>query len=258
MLPEALATKVREAGGEALLLDARRGQALLNDVRHALPLVRQLKRIGFTRFIDYSARHLGSGADGVDEFEFLLVIRAPEHGHAALKLRWRYPPSVEPPQPMHPRVEPAPPPGQESPPEGTADEDDELARLGVRRFEIGPPEEETEPDAASGNGQLAEPEAATAPLREIVPTPSLSVVYPAAAVAEREIWELLGIEFSGHGGLEPLLLDAQFAGHPLRRDFTPPSRDNYAAGLLAGREREALLSQLTQLEPTAAAEEEEV
>ena len=52
---------------------------------------------------------------------------------------------------------------------------------------------------------------------------SITGVLPAALWIEREMHELLGVEFRGHPKLEPLLLaDDWPAGvYPLRRDFDP-------------------------------------
>jgi NADH-quinone oxidoreductase subunit C len=44
-------------------------------------------------------------------------------------------------------------------------------------------------------------------------------VYPGAEWHERECWEMFGIVFDGHPDLRKLYLPAEFAGHPLRKDF---------------------------------------
>jgi NADH-quinone oxidoreductase subunit C len=66
-------------------------------------------------------------------------------------------------------------------------------------------------------------------LRTRVPrgTPSVDSVvalYPGAAWAERETHEMFDIDFAGHPDLRPLLLPAEFDGHPLRKDFVLASR----------------------------------
>jgi len=53
---------------------------------------------------------------------------------------------------------------------------------------------------------------------------SVVAVYPGAAWSERETHEMFGVDFPGHPGLAPLLLPAQFEGHPLRKDFVLASR----------------------------------
>ena len=49
--------------------------------------------------------------------------------------------------------------------------------------------------------------------------PSLTPVWKAADVQEREIYDLMGISFSGHGNLRRILCKDDFEGHPLRKDF---------------------------------------
>jgi NADH:ubiquinone oxidoreductase subunit C len=58
--------------------------------------------------------------------------------------------------------------------------------------------------------------------------PTLSKVWPGAGVAEREAFEMLGVPFAGHENLKPLLLEEQFAGNPLRKDYMPAGQ---AAGI---------------------------
>lgn len=48
---------------------------------------------------------------------------------------------------------------------------------------------------------------------------SVAEIWPAADWLEREIFDLYGIVFRDHPGLERILLDAEFEGHPLRKDF---------------------------------------
>ncbi len=55
--------------------------------------------------------------------------------------------------------------------------------------------------------------------REAPKAPSLIEVWPGADMQEREIWDLMGIEFTGHPNLKRILLWEGFPGHPLRKDF---------------------------------------
>jgi NADH:ubiquinone oxidoreductase subunit C len=164
-LPEALPELVREAGGDALLLDARHNRALLTGVDQLELVCRRLSNAGFTRFIDYTAQHLG-GAD----FSFELALRCPAHGHALLTLKWKW-------------------------------------------TQVGD-------DAA----------------------PSLSRIWPAAGLAERELLEMFGIVFAGNDNLDPLLLPEQFPGFPLRRDYTAPAAPDFAVDVLARRQLDALVA----------------
>ncbi len=49
--------------------------------------------------------------------------------------------------------------------------------------------------------------------------PSVCAVYPSAGWLEREVFDLYGVIFDGHGDLRRILTDYGFAGHPLRKDF---------------------------------------
>ena len=49
--------------------------------------------------------------------------------------------------------------------------------------------------------------------------PSITSVWKAADVQEREVYDLMGIVFTGHPNLKRILLADDFVGHPLRKDF---------------------------------------
>ena len=54
--------------------------------------------------------------------------------------------------------------------------------------------------------------------------PSVVGVWQGADLQEREIWDLMGIQFSGHHNLKRVMLWDGFPGHPLRKDFLEEPR----------------------------------
>ena len=55
--------------------------------------------------------------------------------------------------------------------------------------------------------------------REEITVPSITSVWRGAELQEREIWDLMGINFSDHPNMKRILLWEGFPGHPLRKDF---------------------------------------
>jgi NADH/F420H2 dehydrogenase subunit C len=49
--------------------------------------------------------------------------------------------------------------------------------------------------------------------------PSVIAVWPTADWHEREAWDLMGIAIDGHPNLKRILLDDDWEGHPLRKDY---------------------------------------
>ncbi|SUZ49801.1 uncharacterized protein METZ01_LOCUS2655 [marine metagenome] len=55
--------------------------------------------------------------------------------------------------------------------------------------------------------------------REALTLPSVYHLWRGADFQEREIWDLMGISFSGHPNLKRIMLWEGFEGHPLRKDY---------------------------------------
>ena len=55
--------------------------------------------------------------------------------------------------------------------------------------------------------------------REEITVPSITSAWRGAELQEREIWDLMGINFSDHPNMKRILLWEGFPGHPLRKDF---------------------------------------
>jgi NADH-quinone oxidoreductase subunit C len=49
--------------------------------------------------------------------------------------------------------------------------------------------------------------------------PTIVDLYPGAAYSERECYDMFGIEFDGHAGLQRLLMPEDYDHFPLRKDF---------------------------------------
>jgi NADH-quinone oxidoreductase subunit C len=56
-------------------------------------------------------------------------------------------------------------------------------------------------------------------LDEGEPVPSVVSVWPTADWHEREAWDLMGIHVEGHPNLKRILMDDDWEGHPLRKDY---------------------------------------
>jgi len=57
--------------------------------------------------------------------------------------------------------------------------------------------------------------------------PSLTPLFRSAEFQEREIYDLYGIQFTGHPDLRRLLMWENFTDHPMRKDYEPPDDYDY-------------------------------
>ena len=51
---------------------------------------------------------------------------------------------------------------------------------------------------------------------------SATALYPGTEFEEREVYDLMGVEFLGHPDLRRILMPDDYPAHPLRKDFVAP------------------------------------
>jgi NADH-quinone oxidoreductase subunit C len=60
--------------------------------------------------------------------------------------------------------------------------------------------------------------------REDPTVPSITSLWQGADFQEREVYDLMGVKFSGHPNLKRIMLWEGFPGHPQRKDYLEPPR----------------------------------
>ena len=55
--------------------------------------------------------------------------------------------------------------------------------------------------------------------REEATVPSITPIFAGFNWEEREIFDLLGVTFTGHPDLRRIMLEDEWQGHPLRKDY---------------------------------------
>lgn len=61
--------------------------------------------------------------------------------------------------------------------------------------------------------------------REQPSVPSTTSIWAGANWNEREVFDLLGIDFPGHPNLKRIMMPDDWVGHPLRKDYEPLDKD---------------------------------
>lgn len=82
--------------------------------------------------------------------------------------------------------------------------------------------------------------------------PTLTDLFIGASWTEREIYDLMGIEFSGHPRMTRILSPDDYVGHPLRKDFPVkgPHRGSFPRGtVVSNKRREQVSVKVTKPKP---------
>jgi NADH-quinone oxidoreductase subunit C len=75
--------------------------------------------------------------------------------------------------------------------------------------------------------------------RDACSVPSVGGIWAAAVYFEREVFDLLGVQFTGHPSLKRIMCPDDWIGHPLRKDYVYPSAYNDVPCLREGQKFEA-------------------
>jgi len=54
---------------------------------------------------------------------------------------------------------------------------------------------------------------------------SVTPIWRGAEFQEREVYDLFGVQFTGHPDLRRILMWDEFVGHPMRKDYVPEDQD---------------------------------
>lgn len=104
--------------------------------------------------------------------------------------------------------------------------------------------------ALQGDGRPEQPRRLQlrVPVPEEAPeVPSIAHLWPSANWAEREVYDLFGIRFTGHPDLRRILMPDDWEGHPLRKDYPLRGpRDRAAATLPQGEQFDFLQARRPQ------------
>jgi len=74
--------------------------------------------------------------------------------------------------------------------------------------------------------------------RDAAVVPSVSGVWAVANYFEREVYDLIGVTFSGHPNLKRIMCPDDWTGHALRKDYVYPQAYNGIAHLRTGQKFE--------------------
>jgi NADH-quinone oxidoreductase subunit B/C/D len=77
-------------------------------------------------------------------------------------------------------------------------------------------------DSTLNPGKVIQIRVRTIELEGMGEVPSLVEIWPGADFQEREVFDMMGVRFTGHPDLQRILMWTGYAGYPLRKDFLEP------------------------------------